>query len=158
MISRDFAREDLDWMHDLNEDHAAELSSVSRRVLETLVSQSTMCLCIDPKAAFLLVMDQDADYDSPNFLWFKQKAARFLYVDRIVVSAAHRRKGLARQLYQELIQYAQAHDHTRIFAEVNSNPPNPKSDAFHAALGFEVIGGALLEDRGKSVRYLSLSL
>ena len=38
--------------------------------------------------------------------------------------------------------------------EVNSDPPNPASDVFHAAMGFSVTGEALL-DNGKTVRYMA---
>ena len=40
--------------------------------------------------------------------------------------------------------------------EVNIDPPNPVSDAFHAFFGFVEVGWAFLPDRGKSVRYLEL--
>jgi uncharacterized protein len=41
---------------------------------------------------------------------------------------------------------------------VNSDPPNPASDAFHAALGFEVVGEAAIHDGAKTVRYLARRL
>ncbi len=40
--------------------------------------------------AFLIAFDQDADYDSPNFLWFRERFERFVYVDRIAVAPAAR--------------------------------------------------------------------
>ena len=42
--------------------------------------------------------------------------------------------------------------------EVNCDPPNPVSDAFHAALGFREIGRARIVERSKTVRYLILPL
>jgi predicted GNAT superfamily acetyltransferase len=36
--------------------------------------------------------------------------------------------------------------------EVNAEPPNPASDAFHAAMGFAEVGSATLGG-GKQVRY-----
>ena len=45
--------------------------------------------------------------------------------------------------------------HARVVCEVNSDPPNPASDAFHAALGFAEVGQAVLATQGKVVRYLS---
>ena len=39
----------------------------------------------------------------------------------------------------------------------NSDPPNPGSDAFHAAMGFAVIGAATLSN-GESVRYYARTL
>jgi predicted GNAT superfamily acetyltransferase len=41
-----------------------------------------------------------------------------------------------------------------ICCEVNLDPPNPASDAFHASLGFHEIGSAAMSN-GKVVRYLT---
>ena len=45
--------------------------------------------------AFLLAFDQSAQYDSPNFLWFRSRYPRFVYVDRIVVVSSARGRGPA---------------------------------------------------------------
>lgn len=106
--------------------------------------------------ALLLAFDQDAAYDNPNFNWFKARYPRFVYVDRIVVSAAARGRGLARALYRDL--FARAAGYERVVCEVNADPPNPASDAFHAALGFEAVGSARLPGTDKTVRYFSRPL
>src|SRR5512143_2195808 len=49
--------------------------------------------------AFLLVLREGADYDSPNYRWFAQHDAQFLYIDRIVVAAAQQGQRLGAQLY-----------------------------------------------------------
>lgn len=155
---RDVKPSDLDWVYVLNEQHAAELSSVSQPGFAELVERTAYARVIDDEAAFLLAFDQDADYDSPNFLWFKERVDRFVYVDRIAVSSAHRRKGLARLLYENLFQFADELGQGRVVCEVNAEPPNPISDAFHASLGFAVIGGGSLPDRGRVVTYLGREL
>ncbi len=158
MIVRPVRSGDLSWMHVLNEAHATELSSMTRADFETLVAKCVKAWAADPEAGFLLVMNQHADYDSPNFQWFKTQADRFLYVDRIVVAPQHRRAGLARNFYQALFDFAHRQNVDRIYCEVNETPPNPRSEAFHAALGFRRIGEARLEDRGKTVQYLERRL
>jgi hypothetical protein len=155
---REIKNGDFDWIHALNEAHATELSSLSKERLVELVDGAFYGKAIDERAAFMLAFDQHADYDSPNFLWFKQRFPCFVYVDRVVVSPSHRRLGLARQLYEDLFRCARASDHVEIVCEVNAHPPNPMSDAFHASLGFELIGEASLDDRAKSVRYLRREL
>lgn len=142
----------------LNNAHAAELSELDAREFGRLLSIALVARVIGDAEAFLLSFDQDADYHSPNFLWFRERYERFAYVDRIVVSPAARRGGHARRLYEELFSIARAAGHTLICCEVNSDPPNPISDAFHARLGFTVRGEARLPDRGKSVRYLIRAL
>jgi uncharacterized protein len=138
----------------LNNDHAQELSWLTPERLTYLVQQALFARRIGQADAFLLALDQDADYDSPNFLWFRDRYPRFVYVDRIVVAASARGRGVARLLYRELFEQATRAGHDQIVCEVNSDPPNPASDAFHAALGFIEVGSAAIHDGRKSVRYL----
>ena len=107
--------------------------------------------------AFLIAFDEGADYDSPNYRWFCAQLPRFVYVDRIVVNAACRGQGLARRLYAELAAVARKAGHTELVCEVNLDPPNPVSDAFHAALGFRELGRGS-PYAGKVVRYLACGL
>ena len=113
-----------------------------------------MAILVDPGAAFLLAFDQNADYDSWNFTWFRQRYQTFLYIDRVVVAEANRRLGLGRLLYEDCFLRAAHLGHHRVGCEVNVRPPNPVSDAFHASLGFTEIGGGTTADGAKSVRYL----
>ena len=138
----------------LNNEHAQELSWLTPERLAHLVRQAFLTRRIGQVDAFLLAFDQDADYDSPNFLWFRERYPRFVYVDRIVVAASARGRGLARLLYRELFEQATLAGHVRIVCEVNSDPPNPASDTFHAALGFAEVGSAAIHGGTKTVRYL----
>lgn len=138
----------------LNNAHARELSWLEPERLGHLVSSAFLARRIGNVDAFLLAFDQDARYDSPNFLWFRSRYARFVYVDRIVVAPAARGRGLARVLYDDLFAQAARSGHDRVTCEVNSMPPNPASDAFHAALGFSEVGTGVLDASGKTVRYL----
>jgi predicted GNAT superfamily acetyltransferase len=149
---------DIGWVHALNKVHETELSPLTRDGVAHLMGQAFFAQVAEPEAAFLFAFDQSADYDSPNFLWFRNRYSHFVYVDRIAVSDAHRRKGLAAQLYDGLFATARTAGHDWIVCEVNSDPPNPGSDAFHAARGFDVVGEAHLGDRGKTVRYMSCPL
>ena len=155
---RDIADTDLEWVLALNRRHEVELSPLSRDSLSGLVEEAAYCRVVDDRAAYLIAFDQDADYDSPNFLWFRGRLDRFVYVDRIAVDESHRGRGLARLLYEDLFRFASNDGHDVVVCEVNSDPPNPASDAFHQALAFTEIGGAHLEDRGKTVRYLCRAL
>ena len=138
----------------LNNAHAQQLSWLEPGRLEHLVGQAFLARRIGNLDAFMLAFDQDADYDSPNFLWFRSRYARFVYVDRIVVALSARGRGCARRLYRDLFEQAAHAGHERVVCEVNINPPNPESDAFHAALGFVEVGTATVHDGGKTVRYL----
>ncbi len=126
--------------------------------LQHLVAQAFAARRIGTVDAFLLAFDQDATYDGTNFLWFRARYPRFVYVDRIVVAAAARGRGHARRLYDDMFNRAVEAGHDRVVCEVNIQPPNPASDAFHAALGFVEVGTADVYDGSRTVRYLSKAL
>jgi predicted GNAT superfamily acetyltransferase len=138
----------------LNNAHAQELSWLESERLEYLISEAFLARRIGHLDAFLLAFDQDARYDSPNFIWFRARYPRFVYVDRIVVAPSARGRGCARQLYSDLFEHAARAGHDRVVCEVNTIPPNAASDAFHAALGFVEVGTASLYDGSRTVRYL----
>jgi uncharacterized protein len=142
----------------LNNSHARELSWLEPERLQYLAEHAFLARRIGDLDAFLLAFDQDAPYDSPNFLWFRARHARFIYVDRIVVAASARGRGYARLLYRGLFDAASQAGHDLVVCEVNARPPNPESDAFHAALGFAEVGSASIHNNSKTVRYLSCPL
>jgi predicted GNAT superfamily acetyltransferase len=147
---------DLEALRALNNEHAQELSFADAPRFAHLVAEAFFARHIGT-AAFIIAFDQAADYDSENFLWFRARFPRFVYVDRVVTAAAARGQGHAATLYTALIEAARAAGHERITCEVNEDPPNPASDAFHAKFGFAPIGSAALPN-GKSVRYFSRPL
>jgi predicted GNAT superfamily acetyltransferase len=142
----------------LNNAHARELSWLEPDGLLRLLREAFLACRIGRADAWLLAFDQDADYDSPNFLWFRSRYSRFVYVDRVVVAPAARGLGYGRRLYGEVFQRAEAAGHERVVCEANSNPPNLASDAFHAALGFVEVGTGSIHGGAKAVRYFSRTL
>ena len=140
----------------LNNAFAAALSFLTSENAADLVAKAFMAARIGAADALLLAFDQDAAYDNMNFQWFKVRYPRFVYIDRVVVAPAARGRGLARALYQTL--FVRAAGYERVVCEVNQAPPNPASDAFHASLGFERVGRAVLPGAGKTVRYFSRAL
>jgi predicted GNAT superfamily acetyltransferase len=143
----------------LGRESEAETSALDAESLAALVAEAFhVGLCDEGRAAFLIAFDETAGYASPNYQWFRERHARFVYVDRVVVAAAARGRGLARSLYRDLFAVARAADHDLVCCEVNVEPPNPVSDAFHAALGFTEVGQATLAGGGKRVRYLERRL
>jgi predicted GNAT superfamily acetyltransferase len=142
----------------LNNDHAAELSWLEPERLSQLLDEAFYARRIGALEAFIMTFDQDARYDSPNFLWFRERYPRFVYVDRVVVAAEARGRGHARRLYEDLFDHARRAGHTVVTCEVNADPPNPASDAFHAALGFGEVGAAAIHGGAKTVRYYAKPL
>ena len=143
----------IDAVLALNEAHKVKTSELDETRLRQMLDASALCLAAPDGAAFLLAFDEAASYDSPNFLWFGARRSRFLYIDRIVVAPAARGRGLARALYAAVVEAARRTGRDRVVCEVNLEPPNPGSDAFHAALGFAEAGRGSPAP-GKVVRYL----
>jgi predicted GNAT superfamily acetyltransferase len=138
----------------LNNAHAVELSWLEPERFAALVAMAFWAKQVGENDAFLIAMDQEAAYDSPNFLWLRARYERFVYVDRVVVANHARGRGLAQRLYAELFADAAKAGHERVLCEVNIAPPNLASDRFHLAQGFSEIGSAKIYGGEKTVRYL----
>ena len=139
---------------ELNNAHEVELSRLDGARLRHLLAAAYHARMAPQGVSFLIAFAPDADYDGVHFSWFRDRFDDFVYVDRIVVSNEARGRGIARALYADLFQRAQSDGHSTICCEVNVDPPNPASDAFHASLGFQEIGRASMAS-GKIVRYFT---
>lgn len=84
---------------------------------------------------FLLAMRPDANYDSLNFLWFKERYSDFIYIDRIVIDKKNRRRGLATVVYNSLLV-----EDFPLVCEVSIVPLNQESVDFHEKSGFKEVG------------------
>ena len=91
-------------------------------------------------AGFVVVLGPGLDYASPNYRWFAARHERFTYVDRIAVDPDRHRGGLGRGLYGLVAAHARAVGSPVVCCEVNLDPPNPGSQAFHGSFGFVEVG------------------
>ena len=143
----------------VNNAHAKETSELDLAGLAKLLGIAWYARGIDRgSTAFLIAFDHRAKYDNPNFAWFKAKYESFVYIDRVVVADSARGRGIARLLYEDLFSAAREAGQGRVVCEVNLDPPNPGSDAFHTAMGFAKVGQAAIHDGAKTVSYLLKSL
>jgi uncharacterized protein len=101
--------------------------------------------------AFLLAMCNGAAYRNDNFEWFVNKYARFIYVDRIVVSSSARGLRLGSRLYEDLFSYARANAIPLVTCEYNIVPPNEPSRLFHDKFGFKEQGTQWVAQGSKQV-------
>jgi len=154
-VITDLSAQSSEDLRALNNTFAKETSFLDEADWARLTGMARFA-CATPEA-FVIAFDQDADYDSPNFLWFRDRYERFAYVDRVVVADTAHGKGLGRALYEKLFAAAKAAGYPCVTAEVNTNPPNPGSLSFHAKMGFEPVGEVTFSP-GKSVRYFARTL
>jgi uncharacterized protein len=143
----------FDQLLKLNNDHAEELSFKTPEAFAELLTAASFVRAETSGLALLVAFNETCIYDNPNFAWLKARYARFNYIDRVVVSAAARGQGLARQLYEMLETVTRADGRARLVCEINLEPPNPQSEAFHESLGFGPVGQQVLPGGAKTVRY-----
>lgn len=141
MQIRQVRSEDLETILEHNEAVLPHVNSLTMDELRTLTDDAvSFPVAVDDAgtiAGFVLVLDETSSYESPNYRYFVDRFENFWYVDRIVVVEAFRRHGIGRLLYDHLGSAAQA---PRICCEVNLDPPNPGSVAFHESIGFGGVG------------------
>lgn len=136
----------------LNNRYAAEVNALDAAGFAVLLGAAWHARMLE--GAFLVALDGDAPVQGPNHGWWAARGGPFAYVDRVVVDAARQGQGLGRLLYQDLFAAARGRGLGVVGCEVNLDPPNPGSLAFHARLGFAPVGEAVDPRNGKTVRYL----
>jgi predicted GNAT superfamily acetyltransferase len=131
--------------------HTSPMDLARLRELDALSAYHKV-ICVDGRvAAFLLAMQQGAPYVNDNFAWFDSRYPDFLYIDRIVVSADQRGRGLGRLLYDDLFGSALAQGIPLLACEYNITPPNEASRQFHDRFGFREVGTQWVAQGAKQV-------
>lgn len=133
----------------LNQDHLDAVGPLDAVRQAWLMSLADTCLVADAGgevAGFVVTVAPGTAYDSPNYRWFEAAYADFAYLDRVVVSEAHQRRGIGSLIYDAVEE--QARRRGRVTLEVYAEPPNVGSLAFHAARGYVEVG-RLAQGNGK---------
>jgi hypothetical protein len=124
----------------LNERNVELLAELDQTRLTELVAVADYAHVIDVNGAFggfVITFTAGAAYDGENFGWFSDRYGAFCYLDRVVIHEDFRRRGLGSYVYDEL----ESTCGRPLFAlEVNIDPPNEASLAFHRARGFVEVG------------------
>jgi len=107
---------------------------------------------------FMILIRPGSAYPSDNYGWFEEQFPHQLYVDRIAVGRSARGLGVGRVLYDEALRMAADLGEERVTAEVNEDPPNPESMAFHFKLGFRHLLSRTSPRLGKVVAMLERPL
>ena len=140
---RPFAEDDSAAVLQLNAESVAVLSPLDAGRLHALSGLACLHEVAEDAGAvvgFLLAFADDVPYDSVNYQWFASRFKRFVYIDRVVVSPHNRGAGVGRAFYRRAAEYAAHHDCAWLVCEVDVEPPNAASLAFHQRLGFAEVG------------------
>ncbi len=131
--------------------HVGALTPAGLRQLHERAIRFRLAEAAGALAGFLIALDPSAEYGSLNFLWFRARYERFVYIDRVAVVAARRRCGVARHLYEDLERFAGERGFDLLTCEYNLRPPNADSARFHGRLGFAEVGRQDTEQGQKTV-------
>lgn len=156
-LIREIGDDDVAWILALNAANEAATSALDGATLRLMLADAFHARAIGADEGYMIPFDQTSAYKSVNYHWFRTGYMKFIYVDRIVIADHARGRGLARALYEDLFAGARRAGHGTVACEVNVDPPNAASDAFHTSLGFSEVGRATLPN-GKTVRYLIKTL
>lgn len=158
MPIRDITTADIPTLLALNNAEAEAVNALTREGFEGLLRNAYAARMTEEATGFLVAFDHATPPQGPNHAWFTARESYFAYVDRVVVAPAARGRGVALALYEDLAAMARAERVNLLVCEVNLDPPNPGSMAFHEKLGFVPAGEATDPRNGKRVRYLRKEL
>ena len=89
-------------------------------------------------AGFAITFAPGSDYGSQHYGWFGDTYGdRFYYLDRIILGAGARRRGLGSLIYDRVSELAAPYG--RFCVDIYVDPPNVGSLAFHEAWGFDEV-------------------
>ena len=132
---------DLELIHKWNQSTVPKVNSLTFEEFRLQSVNCTysyiQCSTNSMPVGFIFLYDEKTEYDSLNYLYFKSRYQKFLYVDRIIIAGEHQKKGYGQQLYDFVID---THNPDIFCCEVNITPPNRQSLSFHQKYGFKEIG------------------
>ena len=135
---RDTDVADILTLNERNVSHLAPMDEARLHVLRETADRFDVLDVEGAFAGFVVTFGPGAPYDSVNYRWFVDRYRRFYYLDRIVLHDGFRRQRLGSFVYDEIETVAAPYGVLAL--EVNVDPPNEPSLAFHAGRGFVEVG------------------
>ena len=156
----DVSPKDLDQVLRLNDDSVPHVSRIDAAEMDWFASNAHYFRIVRHEqqlVGFLIGLRPGLPYSSPNYRWFSDNYTDFGYVDRVAVSKAARRMGIASRLYQDFAESLR--DQVDVMTcEVNIRPANESSMQYHLRHGFVQVGTQQTEGGKKEVALLEKKL
>jgi predicted GNAT superfamily acetyltransferase len=157
---RDVREQELDSVLALNNAAGASILALDQTAIRRHFDQAAYFRVAEVDgllAGFLIAYTADADYESPNLLWFRERYEHFLYIDRIVVASTRRGSGLGRVFYADVTSFAEVRV-PLLACEVFLEPRNDVAVLFHGTYGFQEVGQQVMASVGRRVSLLAKEL
>ena len=153
-LIRNVESSDIQGLIRINDFAVPAVNSISSNKFEWFLENSLYFKLIESSSkevkGFLLVLSQNLEYESLNYIWFNKRFKKFAYVDRIAILDQFKRKGFGRKLYSDLENTIKS-NYDMIACEYNLRPMNYESEKFHLSAGFEKIGEQITDNGNKEV-------
>ena len=125
-----------------------EVGAASLDRLAFIIDESEIALVAEVDgsvAGFVLVLAPGSQYNSANYRWFMDRYDDAMYLDRVALADRAQGRGIGSRLYAEVDTHiadrrGRGLPGARLTLEVNIDPPNEPSLAFHAKHGFDELG------------------
>lgn len=144
VILRDTTAGDFDAIFVINAEALPGVAELTLDNFEHLIRACAVFRLLEVAegvAGYLCAMDRSAAYDGEEFQWFRKHLREpFLYIDQVAIALPYRGKGLGRTLYDDLECHAYRNGIDTLVCEVNHEPANVASQAFHRQRGFSELG------------------
>ena len=136
---RQITPQDLGSVLAINNEAVPAVNALTASELSEIVNISEKVWVVDEGdkiVGVLIVLGPRESYGSANYTWLNSQFTNFCYVDRIIIATSGKRKGYGKALYLALEEHAVSTGVEMLLCEVNVEPENPQSMAFHESLGW----------------------
>lgn len=132
--------DDFESVYEINQESVPQVFDLDAgefSLLLELCEYSKVAEIDNEVAGYLFVLGKGLKYDGDEYNWFCQNLSeKFLYIDQVAIAEKWKGMGCGTQLYKDLENYAVRNRINMLACEINYQPLNEVSMAFHRKSGF----------------------
>lgn len=142
-IYRAIRPQDFDAVLALNRNSGPGVSAISVDEIALLTRLCEFARVVELEGkivGYIFALRGEQDYDGVEYQWFSEHLdGAFLYIDQIAIAGGCKGQGHGKALYRALENHAVRQRIDRLACEVNYEPANLASLAFHEKSGFKEV-------------------